>query len=176
MISRNLDTANLIDEHGNPIQLTNEHGNPVQLTDEHGNAMQLIGIATSPGKTPGTTAYGVAPRSGLQMDIPYGTAPGSGMTTGTGTHDVGFGTITGGAPGSGLHMDTPYGTTLGSGMMTGTRTHDASIMAEHSMDGAAPTSHAIGQHQPAGPTESQRCTSSSSSSVRFSSQIILFFN
>ncbi|GLT86190.1 hypothetical protein SLE2022_043460 [Rubroshorea leprosula] len=100
--------ANLIDEHGNPIQLTDEHGNPVQLTDEHGNAMQLIGIATSPGKSPGTTAYGGAPGSGLQMDTPYGTAPGSEMTTGNGTHDVGFGTITGGVPGSGLHIDTPY--------------------------------------------------------------------
>ncbi|GKV24157.1 hypothetical protein SLEP1_g33804, partial [Rubroshorea leprosula] len=112
-------------------------------------------------KIPGTTAYGGAPGSGLQMDTPYGTAPGSEMTTGTGTHDVGFGTSTGGAPGSGLHIDTPYGTTLGSGRMTGTGAHDASITADQGMSGAAPTSHAIGQDQPAGPTEFQRSPSSS---------------
>lgn len=39
-------TADIRDEHGNPIQLTDEHGNPVVLTDEHGNPMWLTGIAT----------------------------------------------------------------------------------------------------------------------------------
>ncbi|KAB2091722.1 hypothetical protein ES319_A03G211900v1 [Gossypium barbadense] len=38
--------ADLIDENGNPIQLTDEQGNPVQLTDEYGNPIHVIGVAT----------------------------------------------------------------------------------------------------------------------------------
>ncbi|KAA3482331.1 late embryogenesis abundant protein-like [Gossypium australe] len=38
--------ADLIDENGNPIQLTDEQGNPVQLTDGYGNPIHVIGVAT----------------------------------------------------------------------------------------------------------------------------------
>nr|XP_043627224.1 late embryogenesis abundant protein-like [Erigeron canadensis] len=37
--------ADIIDEHGNPIQLTDEQGQQVRLTDEHGVPMHLTGVA-----------------------------------------------------------------------------------------------------------------------------------
>lgn len=39
--------ATIVDELGNPIQLTDEHGNPVKLTDEHGNPVHIAGVATT---------------------------------------------------------------------------------------------------------------------------------
>ncbi|KAE8654333.1 Dehydrin DHN1 [Hibiscus syriacus] len=62
--------ADLIDEHGNPIQLTDEHGNPVQLTDEHGNPVYVTGVAT---KHPGTTRTPsglMGPDTGFAADHP----------------------------------------------------------------------------------------------------------
>ncbi|KAJ9551746.1 hypothetical protein OSB04_015791 [Centaurea solstitialis] len=39
--------ADILDEHGNPIQLTDELGRPVKLTDEHGVPIHLTGVVTS---------------------------------------------------------------------------------------------------------------------------------
>lgn len=49
--------ADLIDEHGNPVQLADEHGNPVNLTDEHGNPVHLTGLASKHDSSFGTGVY-----------------------------------------------------------------------------------------------------------------------
>ncbi|KVI02014.1 embryogenic cell protein 40-like [Cynara cardunculus var. scolymus] len=78
--------ADILDEQGNPVQLTDELGRSVKLTDERGVPIHLIGVATPEDSSPlgSTTTIGTKPEMHGETHfapVPTDTVGGGGIET-----------------------------------------------------------------------------------------------